>query len=156
MWISDLADSFTKLGCKVRVLGCVEVLDVVVLEFDQIELLDYDLCQTPPYNLLVIYVAHRGQWLTPEIRRGTAYPLCRPYEGLCCIRQMKRCTGVPVLDSHARVVSMLKRGVSFATSDGLMHALKVICMSLDGDDYAEIQDLFSENLTKRLWKKSMP
>lgn len=143
VWISDPADPLTKLGCKVTVLGSVEELDVAVLECDQIDLPDYDLCHTPPHNPLVIYVAHRGQSLTPEIRRGTAYPLHRPYEGLCCIRPMKRCTGAPVLDSHARVIGMLKSGVSFATSDGLMHALKQIGMSLHGEDYANIEDLCS-------------
>lgn len=143
VWISDPADPLTKLGCRVRALGSVEELDVALLECDQIDLPDYDLCHTPPHNPLVIYVAHRGQSLAPEIRRGTAYPLRRRYEGLCCIRPMKRCTGAPVLDSHARVIGMLKSGSSFVTSDGLMHALKQIGMLLDGDDYAEIDDLCS-------------
>lgn len=143
VWISDPADPLTKLGCKVTVLGSVEELDVAVLECDQIDLPDFDLCHTPPHNPLVIYVAHRGQSLTPEIRRGTAYPIRRPYEGVCCLRPMKRCAGAPVLDSQARVIGMLKSGVSFATSDGLMHALKQIGMSLHGDDYAEIEDLCS-------------
>lgn len=143
VWISDPADPLTKLGCKVTVLGSVEELDVAVLECDQIDLPDFDLCHTPSHNPLVIYVAYRGQSLTPEIRRGTAYPIRRPYEGLCCIRPIKRCTGAPVLDSQARVIGMLKNGVSFATSDGLMYALKQIGMSLHGDDHAEIQDLCS-------------
>ena len=143
VWISDPADPVTRLGCKVRVLGSIEELDVALLECDQIDLPDYDLCHTPPHNPLVIYVAHRGQSLTPEVRRGTAYPLRRPYEGLCCIRPMKRCSGSPVLDSHARVIGMLKSGVSFVTSDGLMHALKQIGMLLDDDGFAEIEDLCS-------------
>lgn len=143
VWISDPADPLTKLGCKVTVLGSVEELDVAVLECNQIDLPDYELCHTPPHNPLVIYVAHHGQSLTPEIRRGTAYPIREPYEGVCCIPPMKRCTGAPVLDSQARVIGMLKNGVSFATSDGLMHALKQIGMSLHGDDYTEIEELCS-------------
>lgn len=143
VWISDPADPVTRLGCKVRVLGSIEELDVALLECDQIDLPDYDFCHTPPHNPLVIYVAHRGQSLTPEVRRETAYPLRRPYEGLCCIRPMKRCSGSPVLDSHARVIGMLKSGVSFVTSDGLMHALKQIGMSLDDHGFAEVEGLCS-------------
>lgn len=143
VWISDPADPLTKLGCKVTVLGSVEELDVAVLECNQIDMPDYELCHTPPHDPLVIYVAHRGESLTPEIRRGTAYPIRGPYEGFCCIRPIKRCTGAPVLDSQARVIGMLKSGASFATSDGLMHALKQIGMSLHGNDYAEIEELCS-------------
>lgn len=143
VWISDPADPLTTLMCKVRVLGSVQELDVAVLECDQVDYAYYDLCRTPTYNPFVIHIAQRGQSLIPEIRRGTAYPRRGPYEGLCCLRPVERCTGAPVFDSRARVMGMLKSGVSFATSDGLMHALKQISMSLDHDKYAEVQRLCS-------------
>lgn len=143
VWISHPADPLTKLVCKVRIVGSVQELDVAVLECDEFDFPDYDLRPMPPQNPLVIYIAQRSQSLKSELCRGTASPLRGPYEGLCCIRPMERCNGAPVLDSHGKVIGMLKSRVSFATSDGLMHALKQIGMSLDDDEYPEVESLCS-------------
>lgn len=146
VWISHPADPLTKLVCKLRVVGSVQELDVAVLKCDEFELANYDLRHKPPQTPLVIYIAQRDQSLIPELRRGTAHSLRGPFEGLCCVRPIERCSGAPVLDSRGRVIGMLKCRVSFATSDGLIHALKQIGMSPDDDEHAEVESLCS------LWK----